>query len=146
MRHVTTCGLVAKLYSTLGIPPGSSIHGVYWAKILEWVAISSSGGFSWPRDPVLQADSLLTELLGTDQRSGSKTAKRSLWLKNHWKRKRARSGASTKSGNQWGNTGLIWGWPAFLLAELWRSLSLENCETCGLIFPRSMSPTVLWNI
>ena len=31
-------------------PPGSSIHGISHARILEWVAISSSRGSSWPRD------------------------------------------------------------------------------------------------
>ena len=53
-------------------PPGSSVHGIYQAIILEWVAFSFSRQSSWPRDqtqvssdcsqsPVLQADSLLTE-------------------------------------------------------------------------------------
>ena len=31
-------------------PPGSSVHGVLQARILEWVAISSSRGSSWPRN------------------------------------------------------------------------------------------------
>ena len=31
-------------------PPGSSIHGILQARILEWVAISSSRGSSRPRD------------------------------------------------------------------------------------------------
>ena len=31
-------------------PPGSSVHGIVLARILEWVAISSSRGSSWPRD------------------------------------------------------------------------------------------------
>ena len=31
-------------------PPGSSVHGILQARILEWVAISSSGGSSQPRD------------------------------------------------------------------------------------------------
>ena len=31
-------------------PPGSIVHGISWARILEWVAISSSRGYSWPRD------------------------------------------------------------------------------------------------
>ena len=31
-------------------PPGSSVHGILQARILEWVAISSSRGFSRPRD------------------------------------------------------------------------------------------------
>ena len=30
--------------------PGSSVHGIPQARILEWVAISSSRGSSWPRD------------------------------------------------------------------------------------------------
>ena len=30
--------------------PGSSLHGVLQARILEWVAISFSRGSSWPRD------------------------------------------------------------------------------------------------
>ena len=31
-------------------PPGSSVHGIFQARILEWVAISSSRGSSWPKD------------------------------------------------------------------------------------------------
>ena len=43
-------------------PPGSSIHRIFQARILEWVAIPSSKGSSQPRDQTqvstLQADSL----------------------------------------------------------------------------------------
>ena len=42
--------------------PGFSIHGIFQARVLEWVAISFSKGSSWPRDwtesPALQADAL----------------------------------------------------------------------------------------
>ena len=31
-------------------PPGSSVHGISQARILEWVAISFSRGSSGPRD------------------------------------------------------------------------------------------------
>ena len=31
-------------------PPGSSVHRISWARILEWVAVPSSGGSSQPRD------------------------------------------------------------------------------------------------
>ena len=31
-------------------PPGSSVHGIFQAGILEWVAISFSRESSWPRD------------------------------------------------------------------------------------------------
>ena len=30
--------------------PGSTVHRVSQARILEWVVISFSGGFSWPKD------------------------------------------------------------------------------------------------
>ena len=44
-------------------PPGSSVHGVSQARILEWIAIFSSKGSNQPKDqtpgsPALQADSL----------------------------------------------------------------------------------------
>ena len=64
-------------------PPGSSVHGILQARILEWVAISSSKGSSQPRDrncvSCLQAASLPLSQQGrpltdTDQlnaRSGS---------------------------------------------------------------------------
>ena len=46
---------VAQLYPTLCNPmdcslPGSSVHGIFQAIVLEWIAISFSRGSSWPRD------------------------------------------------------------------------------------------------
>ena len=44
-------------------PPGSSVHGISWARILEWVAIPSPGDLPnpgiEPMSSALQADSLL---------------------------------------------------------------------------------------
>ena len=50
--HLCVC---AQSHPTLLDPidcslPGSSVHGTSQARILEWVAISFSGGSSWPRD------------------------------------------------------------------------------------------------
>ena len=49
-------------------PPGSSVHGILQARILEWVAISFPRVSSQPRDkprsPALQADALTSEPLG----------------------------------------------------------------------------------
>ena len=39
-------------------PPGSSVHGILQARILEWVAIPSSRGSSWPRDQTLKSPAL----------------------------------------------------------------------------------------
>ena len=46
---------VAQLSPTLFDPmdcslPGSSVHGILQARVLEWVAIVLSRGSSWPRD------------------------------------------------------------------------------------------------
>ena len=54
---------------------GSSLHGILQARILEWVAISSSRGSSQLGDqnPALQAESLLLSHWGSpmDSHSGS---------------------------------------------------------------------------
>ena len=46
-------------------PPGSSVHGILQARVLEWVAISFSGDLPYPgiepESPTLQADSLSSE-------------------------------------------------------------------------------------
>ena len=50
------CCLVAKSYQTLLLPhglyspPGSSVHGIFQARILERVATSYFKGFPWSRD------------------------------------------------------------------------------------------------
>ena len=62
--------VVARLCPTLRdpmdcSPPGSSVHRILQARILEWVAMPTPRGSSQPRDdptsPELQADSLLSE-------------------------------------------------------------------------------------
>ena len=39
-----------RFFATPCRPPGSSVHGILQARILEWVAMPSSRGSSWPRD------------------------------------------------------------------------------------------------
>ena len=53
--RITGVVLAAQSCQTLCDPmdyslPGSSVHGILQARILEWVAISSFRGSSWPRD------------------------------------------------------------------------------------------------
>ena len=50
-----SCCLVSKSYLTLCdptdcSPPDCSVHGIFQVRMLEWVAISFSGGSSQPRD------------------------------------------------------------------------------------------------
>ena len=42
-------------------PPGSSDRGISWARILEWVAMNSSGGSSRPRDQTCVSCIIWTE-------------------------------------------------------------------------------------
>ena len=71
---VYTCVCLSQSCPTLCDPkdcklPGSSVHGILQARILEWVAISSSGEIFLihgikpmsPVSPALQADSLPAE-------------------------------------------------------------------------------------
>ena len=52
--HTHMCSVIQScltLCDPLGCsPPGSSVHGIFQARTLEWVAISFSRGSSWPRN------------------------------------------------------------------------------------------------
>ena len=55
MWHCCCCCVVTRSNPTLCDPidyslPGSSVHGIFQARILKWVAISFSRGSSHPRD------------------------------------------------------------------------------------------------
>ena len=55
-------------------PPGTTVHGILQAKILDWVAMPSSRRSSQPRDrtrsPALQVDSLPSEPPGKPKNTG----------------------------------------------------------------------------
>ena len=71
------CCLVTKSCLTLATPwtvcnpPGSFVHGISQARILEWIVIPSPGDLPNPgvklKSPALQADSLLSEPPGSPQ-------------------------------------------------------------------------------
>ena len=51
-------------------PPGSSVHGILQARILEWAAMPSSRGSSQSRNRTPQTDSLLSEPPGKSKNTG----------------------------------------------------------------------------
>ena len=68
IQHILYCLLPCTLQSCPTLcdpidssPPGSAVHGILQARILEWVATPFSRGSSQPRSPALQADSLLSD-------------------------------------------------------------------------------------
>ena len=76
VRHYGCCCLVAEQCLTLCGPTncsltGSSVHGISQVRILEWVAISFSRGFSRPRNltesPPLAGRFFTTQLTGKPQ-------------------------------------------------------------------------------
>ena len=52
LENTTSLKVKVKSFSRIRLfaTPGSSIHGTFQARALEWVAISFSRGSSWPRD------------------------------------------------------------------------------------------------
>ena len=83
----TQCGVCAQSWSRVWLltdpidcsPPGSSVHGISQARILEWVAISFCRGSSRPRDwtqvswvPALLVGSSPAEPLGSPTQCSSK--------------------------------------------------------------------------
>ena len=64
--------------------PGSSVHGIFQARILEWVAISfsrrSPNPETEPGSPALQADSLLSEPPGKPELTSIGSEMRSNYL------------------------------------------------------------------
>ena len=65
---------VAQPCLTLCNPMDYTVHGILQARILEWVAIPFSRGYSQlgiePRSPALRADSLLSEPPGKPRNTG----------------------------------------------------------------------------
>ena len=67
IREHTRCCLVTQLCLSPCnhmdcIVPGSSVHGISQERLLEWVAISSSRGSSWPKDQ--SCDSCVSWIVG----------------------------------------------------------------------------------
>ena len=51
IKIVHACSVVSDFCDPLDCsPPGSSVRGIFQARILEWVAVSYSRRSSWPRD------------------------------------------------------------------------------------------------
>ena len=71
-----------------GSPPGSSVCGIFWARILEWVAISYCRWSFWPRDqPCLSCVSCIGNL-GSQRHSytckSDQVSSKDLSLASHW--------------------------------------------------------------
>ena len=97
-------------------PPCSSVHGISWARILEWVAISISRGSSWPKEWTQISCIVLEKIL-----EGPLTARRSnqsllkeISPDTHWK--------------DW-----CWSWSSNILATWCEADSLEKTLMLGKI-------------
>ena len=65
-------------------PPGSSVHGIFYVRVLEWLAIAFSG---YPDDTTLMAESeeelksLLMKVKEEKQKPGLKLNIQKTWIK-----------------------------------------------------------------
>ena len=67
-------------------PPGSSVHGIFQAWILEWVPVSFSRGPSWPRDRTWVsciAGSFFTVWATREANCPQNTTRKTVQLPNH---------------------------------------------------------------
>ena len=69
--------------------PGFSVHGIFQARVLEWVAIAFSRRSSQPRDesrsPTIQADTLLSETPGKSKKRKKEEKKKRTQMKYYMK-------------------------------------------------------------
>ena len=96
VKNSRICDRIAQLCPTVCDPmdcslPGSSVPGIFQAKVLEWVAISFSRGSSWPRDRT-QVSLIVSKMLYCLNHQGSTKNNRicdrdHLWLKKQNKTK-----------------------------------------------------------
>ena len=81
MCHAKSLQMCPTLCNCLNCsPPGSSVHGIVQSRILEWVAMPSSRGSSWPRDwTYLSCPSLMPPAL-----AGTFFTTSTTWKQNRW--------------------------------------------------------------
>ena len=107
-------------------PPGSSVHGILQAGILEWVTISFSRGSSRPRieprSPSLQADALTSESPGNQPRQYIKRER-------HYFAKRGPSSQSYDFSNSH-----VWMWD-FDYKESW---TLKNWASWTVVLEKTL--------
>ena len=99
--HMSQPQLIAQLCLTLCdpvdcSPPGSSVHGILQARILEWVAISFSRRSLWPRDQEGRGEE------GRERRAGLLHCRQVLY---HWATPEAPCWSPTPSSSE---CGCIW--------------------------------------
>ena len=94
---------VSQLCLTLWEPTNcSSVHGIFWARIMEWVAFPSPGNLPDPwiksKFPILQADSLPLSHQGSPYSLGKEMATHSKILawKTPWTEEPGRLDSATK--------------------------------------------------
>ena len=76
-----TCDMkVTQLCPALCDPMDCTVHGIFQARILVWVAFPFSRGSSQPRSPTLWVDSLLAEQQGKPKSTGMGSLSLDLWI------------------------------------------------------------------
>ena len=101
-------------------PPGSSVHGIFWPRILEWVAMPTSRGSSQSRDwtvslvsPALAGDSLPLVWPKKPEVTGKRGRNSQVYVPELFRMRKEQGEWENKEGN-------------------WRSQMLGSAVSCGL--------------
>ena len=114
-------------------PPGSSVHGILQARILEWVAIpfSRNPGIE-PRSSALQAGALPSEPPGKPRREDKymqRSEGRRSWKRSVWQEKSLEKKASASSQRALQAAVRALSLSQWMVESWWRVLSLGMCPS-----------------
>ena len=125
--HAHSLQLCPTMYDPMDCgPPGSSVHGILQARILEWVAMPFSRGFSWSRDWThvfcgffTGGRFFITEPLGKSS-CLIKWAKCYLWSEEHWSKRQQ----MLPLGSHGGQTPCLWASQTICASDLVATLGV----------------------
>ena len=107
-------------------PPGSSVHGILQARILEWIAMPSSRDSSRPRDQI-HVSSLAGRLFTTKAPSKVKSGNRVPFESPYINRCAFAAGVGCHYYSPWEGSLFTWRWPVYGLNNYTSSLGWEWC-------------------
>ena len=112
-------------------PPGSSVHGIFQARILEWVSISFSGVSSLPRDRT-NVSCFARQILNPRRHQGSHTFYKIV----QYREKRSVSDVGIKS---WIYYAIL---DKFIPFIRWISIFIGLLGWCGVIYEKDVHSCV----
>ena len=117
-------------------PPGSSVRGILQARILWWVAMPSSRGSSWPRDPTRLLCLLHWQVASLPIVPPGKSAERWSWLNSEGADDRIHCWVARGGDDRKGSVTTLWVWPQQLrrVALYWEGRDSSAVDLVWSVF------------